>query len=405
MQNTTRALRTLDDLDVEGRCVLVRADLNVPLVRDGDGAPPRVADDARIRASLTTLSELARRGGSVVLVSHLGRPENRDPALSMAPVAQRLAQLTPAPVTLAPAVVGEPVRAMARALEPGHILLLENVRFEPGETRNDPELAAALAELADLYVNDAFGTAHRAHASTEGVAHLLPSAAGRLLQREVDTLTAIVSRPARPLVTILGGAKVSDKIGVISRFLQVADVVCLGGAMAFPFLVAQGHDVGASRCASEDVEHAWRLLSAPAHARLELPCDLMTADLADPGSSEAEQTGVDIASDQTGLDIGPVTAQRYCAAIQAAGTVFWNGPMGRFELTPFASGTAAVARAIGESNALSVVGGGETVTALDALGDPARITHVSTGGGAMLEFLEGRTLPGVQALLAPAAVA
>ena len=242
------SLRTIDELDVEGRRVLLRADFNVPLHRPQPGGPIEVADDTRIRAALETIAELRARGARLVLVSHLGRPKGIDPALSMQPVADRLAELTGAPVTLAPAVTGPEVIELTERLAPGEMLMLENIRYEPGETRNDPDLVSALAELADMYVNDAFGTAHRAHASTEGIAHRLPSAAGRLMEREVHTLQAIVERPDRPLVAILGGAKVSDKIGVVERFLELADVLCIGGAMCFPFFAAQGHRVGASLC-------------------------------------------------------------------------------------------------------------------------------------------------------------
>ena len=271
------SLRTIDELDVDGRRVLLRADFNVPLYRPQPGGPIKVADDARIRAALETIAELRARGARLVLVSHLGRPKGIDPALSMAPVADRLAELIGAPVTLAPAVIGPEVVELTEQLASGEMLMLENIRYEPGETRNDPELVSALAELADVYVNDAFGTAHRAHASTEGIAHWLPSAAGRLMEREVRTLQAIVERPDRPLVAILGGAKVSDKIGVVERFLELADVLCIGGAMCFPFLAAQGHPVGASLCPEDDVESARRALAAAARSlcRLELPIDLV----------------------------------------------------------------------------------------------------------------------------------
>ena len=274
------AMATLDDLEVAGQRVLLRVDLNVPLDTDPAGAPPRVADDTRIRAALVTIDELRRRGARLVLVSHLGRPAGRDPQLSMRPVAERLAELTGAPVRLAPAVVGAEVRTMTEELKPGEMLMLENVRYEPGEKRNDPDFVSALAELADVYVNDAFGTAHRAHASTEGIAHRLPSAAGRLMVSEVRALRSIIERPQPPLVAILGGAKVSDKIGVVARFLQIADVVCIGGAMSFPFLAAQGHTIGASVCADSDLEPARRAiaLASDARCRLELPEDLLLAE-------------------------------------------------------------------------------------------------------------------------------
>jgi phosphoglycerate kinase len=395
------ALPSIDDLDVDHRRVLVRVDFNVPLEHASAGAPVRVADDTRIRAALPTIEELRGRGARLVLVSHLGRPKDRDPALSMRPVADRLAQLTGAPVTLAPAVIGPRVRELTERLAPGEILLLENVRYEPGETHDDPELVAALAELADLYVNDAFGTAHRAHASTEGIAQLLPSAAGRLMERELRALSALVKQPERPLVAILGGAKVSDKIGVVERFLELADVLCIGGAMCFPFLAAQGHTVGDSLCPAEDVEAARSALAAAANSRcrLELPEDLVLAERADAHASPRPLPGVDVPDGWIGLDIGSRTAARYAREITAAATVFWNGPMGRFELEPFATGTRLIADAVASTSATTVVGGGETVEAVRSFGLDDRVSHISTGGGATLEFLEGRELPGVAALL------
>jgi phosphoglycerate kinase len=395
------ALMTIDDLDVVGRRVLMRADFNVPLDRSDPSGIVRVADDARIRAALETIDELRLQHARLVLASHLGRPKGVDPTFSMRPVADRLAELTGSPVTLAPAVVGPRVRELSERLEPGEMLMLENVRFEPGETKNDPALAAALAELADAYVNDAFGTAHRAHASTEGVAHLLPSAAGRLMERELRELSAIVERPARPLVAILGGAKVSDKIGVVERFLDLADVLCIGGAMAFPFLAAEGHSVGGSLCPEGDIEPARRALrkAETCRCRLELPRDLRLGDQAENPTTLRVLDDVDVPDGSVGLDIGPRTAERYSAEIAAAGTVFWNGPMGRFELEQFAAGTDAIAHAVASSPATTVVGGGESVEAIRSLHLEGCVTHVSTGGGATLELLEGRTLPGVQALM------
>jgi phosphoglycerate kinase len=400
------ALLTLDDLEVVDQRVLLRADLNVPLGGGPAEAPVTVADDARIRAALTTIEELRVRGARIVLVSHLGRPEGRDPRLSMRPVANRVAELTGARVTLAPAVVGAQVRRLTEGLAAGEILMLENVRYEPGETHNDPALVSALVELADLYVNDAFGTAHRAHASTEGVAHQLPSAAGRLMESEVRVLSSIIERPELPLVAVLGGAKVSDKIGVVARFLELADVLCIGGAMSFPFLAAQGHNIGASRCAEGDLEPARDALKTAleSRCRLELPEDLIAAEGSEPGGEPHELDGVDVPDGWVGLDIGPRTAERYAHAVAGAGTVFWNGPMGRFELPPFAAGTRAVAQALADASATTVVGGGETVAALRSYELEDRVTHVSTGGGATLELLEGHELPGVQALLRVAAV-
>jgi len=389
-----RALRDLHDLT--GRRVLVRVDFNVPL--DAEGG---VADDTRIRATLPTLRELRKRGARLVLVSHLGRPKDREPELSLAPVAERLSELLGAPVTMAPDVVGKAVTEMVDALEPGEILLLENVRYEPGETKNDPELAAALAALADVYVDDAFGAAHRAHASTVGVAQLLEErAAGLLLEREVRTLLELIEAPERPLVAILGGAKVSDKIHVIERFLQVADAILIGGAMAFPFLEAKGHTVGASLCADDDVEHARALLRADENGqgKLILPVDLVLGDHFGADTVPVPIDGVDVPDGMMGLDIGLRTAAQYTGRIAEAGTVFWNGPMGAFELEPFAAGTRAVADALARADGVTVVGGGDSAAAVQKFQLAGRMTHVSTGGGAALELIEGRNLPGVDIL-------
>jgi len=389
-------VRTLQDLgELDGKRVLVRVDFNVPLA---EGA---VADDTRIRAALPTIKELRDRGARVVLVSHLGRPKDREPELSLRPAANRLAELTGADVTLAPAVVGDDVVAFTNNLNPGGVLVLENIRFEPGETKNDPELAAKLAELCDVYVNDAFGAAHRAHASTEGVAHLVPErAAGYLLAREVETLTKLLENPERPLVAVLGGAKVSDKIAVIDRFRQVADTILIGGAMCFPFFAAQGHSVGASLCAAEDVELAKGLLapSQGMRATLELPRDLVIADRVAAEAHVQALDGIDVPEGMMGVDIGPRTAEAYGAVIGKAGTVFWNGPMGVFELEPFAAGTRAIAEAIAAAPGTTVAGGGDSVAALQRFGLADRVTHLSTGGGASLELIEGKVLPGVEAL-------
>jgi phosphoglycerate kinase len=388
-------VRSLDELDVEGRRVLLRVDFNVPLK---DGA---VADDTRIRAALPTIEELRRRGAALILVSHLGRPKDREPELSMEPVARRLGELLGVEVRLAPGVVGDEVAAAAGALAPGDVLLLENVRYEPGETKNDPALADALAALADVYVNDAFGAAHRAHASTEGVARRLPHAAGRLLEREVTTLSAILEDPARPLVAVVGGAKVTDKIAVIDRFLQVADAILIGGAMQFPFFKAQGHEVGDSLCEAEGVEPARRALDATTSGdcRLELPVDLVLGDRFAADAQRRELDGVDVPAGWMGLDVGARTVERYAAEIAGAGTVFWNGPMGAFELEPFAAGTRAVAEAVADASGTTVVGGGDSAAALQQFGLADRVTHLSTGGGASLELLEGKRLPGVEALV------
>ncbi len=407
-------MRSLEDLDVAGKRVLVRVDFNVPL-ENGE-----VVDDARIRAALPTIEELRGRGAMLVLVSHLGRPRGKaDPALSLAPAATRLSELIGAPVTMAPGVVGEDVRRLTQSMGPGDVVVLENVRFLKGETDNDPELARSLAELADLYVNDAFGVAHRAHASTEGVARLLPSAAGRLLEREVRTLTALLEDPARPLVAIIGGSKVADKIGVLDRFIEIADTLLIGGAMCFSFLAASGHPVGDSLCAKEDIEHAKHLLAGTgtslsadaagngthaaaaarerARARVELPTDLVIATALDADAEHRVLDGVDVPSGWLGLDIGPATAARYADVISGAGTVFWNGPMGAFELEPFAYGTRIVAEAVAAAHGRTVVGGGDSGSALRHFGLEDSVDYISTGGGAALELVEGKRLPGVQA--------
>jgi phosphoglycerate kinase len=384
------------DADVAGKRVLVRVDFNVPL----DGG--RVADDTRIRAALPTIELLRERGASLVLVSHLGRPQGKvDPALSMKPVGERLSELLDgALVHQAPAVVGEDVKTMAVGLHAGDVLLLENARFEPGETENDPELAGDLADLADLYVNDAFGTAHRAHASTAGVAALLPGYAGLLLEREVTELARVVESPARPLVVVLGGAKVSDKIGVIDRFLEVADEILIGGAMCFSFFRAQGIATGDSLVEEEGVKLAAEALERAegSPCELRLPIDLVLGEAFDAGTEVRESNGVEVPDGWMGLDIGPRSAAAYAERIAAVGTVLWNGPMGAFELASFAGGTRAVAEAVAEASATTVIGGGDSVAALQQFGLADKVDWLSTGGGASLELLEGKKLPGVEAL-------
>ena len=376
-------MRTIDDLgSVDGTRVLVRVDFNVPL-EDG-----RITDDTRIRAALPTLERLRDGGAQLLLVSHLGRPKDREPELSLRPVAERLSRMLDEEVELAPDLDHVP---------DGDVVMLENIRYEPGETKNDPEFAKRLAALADVYVNDAFGSAHRAHASTEGVAHLLPSAAGLLLQREVETLTGILEDPGRPLVAIVGGAKVTDKIGVLKAFLERADAILIGGAMAFPFLSAQGHSVGDSLCAEEDLEPARQLLDA-GDGKLRLPTDLVLGDRFDAEAERLELEGVDVLDGWMGLDIGPETSDAYAAEIAGAGSVFWNGPMGAFELAPFARGTRVVAEAVAAAKGTTVVGGGDSAAALAEFGLADRVTHLSTGGGASLELIEGKTLPGVEVL-------
>jgi len=371
-------VRTLDALgDVTGKRILVRADFNVPLGEDGS-----IADDTRIRAAQPTMDELRGKGARLVLMSHLGRPKGPDPRLSLRPVAEHL---------------GVPLVALGDPVPDGAgVALLENVRFNAGETQDDDGLAARYAEYGDVFVNDAFGSAHRAHASTHAIARALPSYAGRLLQREVETLTAILDAPARPMVAIVGGAKVTDKIGVIDAFLARADRVLIGGAMAFPFLTAQGKPVGASLNEQEGVEPARRAL-AEGRDRLLLPADFVAGRALTAGTeTQIVQDGVP--EGWMGLDIGPDTAARFAEVIEGAGTVFWNGPMGAFELEPFAAGTRAVAEAVAACDGTTVVGGGDSAAALVRFGLADDVTHLSTGGGASLELIEGKPLPGVEVL-------
>jgi phosphoglycerate kinase len=383
------------DLDLrEDDRVLARVDFNVPL--EGH----EVADDARIRAALPTIELLVGEGARLVLCSHLDRPKGRDPETSLVPVSGRLAELIRAPVHQAPEVVGPQVRHGVSRLAAGHVLVLENTRWERGETKNDPSLARELASLADAFVNDAFGAAHRAHASTVGVAGHLPAVAGLLLEREVMALTSVLESPARPFVVALGGAKVSDKIGLIDRFLETADVVLVGGAMCFSFFRAQGKPTGDSLVEEEGVELARRVLQAAEEAgcRLLLPLDLVIGDRFAADAERRELQGTDVPEGWMGLDVGPRTAEAYANELARAGTVFWNGPMGVFELEPFAAGTRTVAEAVAASPGTTVVGGGDSAAALAEFGLADRVTHVSTGGGAALELLEGRKLPGVEAL-------
>jgi phosphoglycerate kinase len=387
--------KTLRDLDVQpGDRVLVRVDFNVPL-KGGE-----VADDARIRAALPAIEELRERGARIVLCSHLGRPKGVDPATSLEPVSKRLRELLGTRVYQAHDVVGPEVRRGAARLEDGEILVLENTRWEPGETKNDPRLASDLAELADVFVSDAFGSVHRAHASTVGVAELLPSAAGPLLEREVTTLRGTVEAPERPLVVVLGGAKVSDKIALIDRFLDIADALLIGGAMCFSFFRAQGVPTGDSLVEEAGVDLAREALAKSEGGRCELllPTDLVIADRFAADAERREIDGVDVPDGWMGLDVGPRTVERYSERIASAGTVFWNGPMGAFEMEPFAAGTRGVAEAVAAASGTTVVGGGDSAAALAQFGLADRVTHLSTGGGAALELLEGKPLPGLEAL-------
>jgi phosphoglycerate kinase len=382
------------DAPVEGARVLARVDFNVPLV---DGA---VGDDTRIRAALPTIELLRDRGAAVVLVSHLGRPKDREPELSMAPVAARLGELIGADVATAPGVIGAEVEAVAAELGDGEVLVLENSRYEPGETENDPEVAAGLARLADLYVNDAFGAAHRAHASTHGVASVLPGYAGLLLEREVRELTTLRDQPTKPLCVVLGGAKVTDKIGVIDRFLETADSILIGGAMCFSFFRAQGHSTGDSLVEEAGVGLAERVLerAAASDCELLLPVDLVLGREFDATTEVRELDGVDVPEGWMGLDVGPKTVEEFARVIADAGTVFWNGPMGAFELAPFAAGTRGVAEAVADAPGFTVVGGGDSAAALAGFGLAGEVDWLSTGGGASLELMEGKKLPGVEVL-------
>ena len=399
MSTIMDGLSTIDDLDVDGRRVLLRTDFNVALTSESAGRSVTVADDARIRAALPTIEELLRRGARLVLVSHIGQPTGARPDISMRPAAERLAELMGASVPLAPAVTGPAVRELTDRLAPGAMLMLENVRSVAGETRNDPRFAAALAELADLYVDDAFGSADCAHASTEGVAHLLPCAVGRLMERELLAVSAIVDQPARPLVAILGGAGLGGQIGLVRRLLDLADVVCVGGAMCLSFLWVLGHGIG-SPPRPQDVDGARRALEAAKQSgRLEVPSDLLVRPGKEPTGSEPRTWHrLEVLDEQTGFDIGPETADRYAAEIGAAATVFWSGSMGRVEFAAFAGGTRAIAEAFASTSATTVVGGRETVQAMRAYGLQDRVSHLSTGGGATLQLLEGRDLPGLRAL-------
>jgi phosphoglycerate kinase len=387
--------RSVRDLDVqEGQRVLVRVDFNVPLEKG------RVTDDSRIRGALPTIELLRERGAALVLCSHLGRPKGRDAETSLRPASERLGELIKAPVVQADAVVGDEVRAAAEELEPGGVLMLENTRWEPGEKENDPELARELASLADLYVNDAFGAAHRAHASTAGVAEHLPSAAGELLEHEVVTLRKIIEEPERPLVVILGGAKVTDKVALIDRFLDAADAILIGGAMCFSFYRAQGKPTGDSLVEDDGIDLARRALEKAegSDCRLLLPVDLVLGEEFDAGTERQELDGTDVPDGWMGLDVGPRTTEAYGAEIAKAGTVFWNGPMGAFEMEPFAAGTRGIAEAVAQASGTTVIGGGDSAAALASFGLAEEVTHLSTGGGAALELLEGKELPGVEVL-------
>ena len=414
--------KTVRDVEVRGKRVLLRCDFNVP--QDKDGA---ITSDKRIVAALPTIRYLLENGAAVIACSHLGKPvpdfdkwakkqaeKGKDPAslteeswkkslakLSLAPVAKRLGELLGQDVLMAADVVGPDARAKAASLQPGQILLLENTRFEKGETKNDPELAKQLASMADLYVSDAFGAVHRAHASTAGVAAYLPAVSGFLIQKELEVMGGALANPKRPLVAILGGSKVSSKIGVINNLLEIADTIIIGGGMAYTFSAAQGGKVGDSLLEADWESYANDMVAKAAEkgVKLLLPVDTVCADNYAPDAKSQVVKAGQIPDGWQGLDIGPETVKLYCAAVADAGTVIWNGPMGVFEFPAFAKGTEAVARALSETNAVTIIGGGDSAAAVEQLGYADKMTHISTGGGASLEFLEGKELPGVACLL------
>jgi phosphoglycerate kinase len=383
--------KTIRDIDPAGKRVFVRCDFNVPLENG------QISDDRRIVEAVPTLKSLLERGAAVILASHLGRPKGVTPELSLAPVAHRLSELLDRPVPLLADCVGPEVEGTCRSLTPGQALLLENLRFHPEEEANDPEFARRLAALADLYVNDAFGTAHRAHASTEGIAHVIPGVAGLLMEKEIEFLGRALESPKRPFVAVLGGAKVKDKIAVIENLLPKVDKLLIGGGMAFTFLKAKGFEIGKSLFDESNFEFARRV--AIEHAgKVLLPTDVVAAsELSE--SASARTVPMDAMSPQEiGADIGPETAVDFAEEIRRAGTAIWNGPMGVFEIDLFATGTKEVAKAMAECGGTTVVGGGDSAAAIEQFGYADQVSHVSTGGGASLEFLEGKTLPGIAAL-------
>jgi phosphoglycerate kinase len=383
--------KTVCDVDVSGKRVLVRCDFNVPLE---NGC---ITDDRRITEALPTIRYLLDHGATVVLASHLGRPKGVTPEFSLKPVATRLSELLGKDVRLLPDCVGSEVQTIVGAAKPGDVLLLENVRFHKEEEANDPEFAKQLASLADVYVNDAFGTAHRAHASTEGVAHLLPAVAGFLIEKEIKYLGAAVDDPKRPFVAIMGGSKVKDKIAMIENLLPRVDHLLVGGGMVFTFLKAKGLEIGKSLLDAENVDYA-RTLLEKAPEKIVLPTDVVVTSELKPDAHVDVVSVTAIPADKIGADIGPESSVEFARIILGAGTVLWNGPMGVFEMEPFAGGTKAVGKAMAESHAATIVGGGDSAAAAEKFGFSERMTHVSTGGGASLEFLEGKELPGIAAL-------
>ncbi|MCD8126463.1 MAG: phosphoglycerate kinase [Clostridiales bacterium] len=394
--------KTVTDIEVAGKKVLLRCDFNVPMAKDGSGV---ITDDKRIRAALPTIQYLLEQGAAVIACSHMGKPKGEwKPELSMKPVAKRLSELLGQEVIMAADIVGEDAQAKAAALQPGQLLLLENLRYDKGETKNDPAFAKALADLAGadgVYVSDAFGTVHRAHASTASVAAYLPAVSGFLIQKELDIIGGALADPKRPLVAILGGSKISSKIGVINNLLEIADTVIIGGGMAYTFAAAQGGKVGDSLLEADWEQYALEMIKKAEEkgVKLLLPTDTVIADAYSPDSNTQVVPTGEIPDGWQGLDIGPATVEAYCAAVADAGTVIWNGPMGVFEFEKFAVGTQAIAQALSETDAITIIGGGDSAAAVQQLGYADKMTHISTGGGASLEFMEGKELPGVAALL------
>ena len=390
--------KTVRDIDVKGKKVLCRCDFNVPQ----DKATGAITDDKRIVAALPTLKYLLEQGAAVIACSHLGKPKGEwKESLTLAPVAERLSQLLGQEVIFAKDIIGEDAKAKAAALQPGQIMLLENLRFDKGEEKNDPEFAKALASLADVYVSDAFGTVHRAHASTAGVAAYLPAVSGFLIQKELEIMGGALANPKRPLVAILGGAKVSSKIGVINNLLDIADTIIIGGGMAYTFIKAMGGSVGTSLLEEDRLDYCREMMDKAKDKGVKflLPVDTLCAA---EFSADAKPELVDtmaIPDDRMGMDIGPKTIELFSDAVKDAGTVIWNGPMGVFEFPAYAEGTRALAKALAETNAITIVGGGDSAAAVAQLGFADKMTHISTGGGASLEYLEGKELPGVACLL------
>ena len=391
--------KTVTDIDVAGKKVLLRCDFNVPMAKSNDGT---ILDDKRIREALPTIRYLLEQNAAVIACSHMGKPKGKwKEELTLAPVAKRLSELLGQEVILAADVIGPDATAKAAALQPGQIMLLENLRFEPGEEKNDPAFAKALADMADVYVSDAFGTVHRAHASTVGVANYLPAVSGFLIQKELEIIGGALVNPKRPLVAVLGGSKVSSKIGVINNLLELADTVIIGGGMAYTFAKAQGGEIGTSLLEEDWVDYANEMIKKAADkgVKLLLPVDnVCAAEYSADAKPEVYPAGK-IPADKMGMDIGPETRKLYAKAIEGAGTVIWNGPMGVFEFPAFAEGTRAVAQALADSNAITIIGGGDSAAAVQQMGFADKMTHISTGGGASLEFMEGKELPGVAALM------